>query len=121
MWRIFVFVVSVWCININFTFGCTNNGSLRPLSIIFQLHVYHGSQFFLWKNQSNWRKPLTFHKSLSNFISRKQQTLLPSGKISGKRNKKLKTALETCKPRLKKKDFFLLGNNTNFQKKFVRN
>jgi hypothetical protein len=41
---------------------------------------------FLWKNQSNWRKPLTFHKSLSNFISRKQQTLLPLGKISGKRN-----------------------------------
>ena len=106
MWRNFVFVDIVWCININFTFGWTNYGSLRPLSIIFQL--YHGTQAvsFLWKNQSNWRKPLNFHKFLSNLISQKQQTLLPSGKISGKRNKNLKTALETCKPRLKKKIVF---------------
>jgi hypothetical protein len=49
MWRIFVFVDIVWCININFTFGWTNYGSLRPLSIIFQL--YHGSQFFYGKTR----------------------------------------------------------------------
>jgi len=38
-----------------------------PLSTIFNL--YRGSPIYWWGNQSNWRKPPTCRKSLTNFIT----------------------------------------------------
>ena len=40
-----------------------------PLSTIFQLHVYCGSQFLGGGNQSTMRKPPTCRRSLTNFIT----------------------------------------------------
>ena len=40
---------------------------LMPLSTIFQL--YRGGQFYWWWNRNTRRKPLTFHNSLTNFIT----------------------------------------------------
>ena len=40
---------------------------LTPLSTIFQL--YRGSQFYWWRKPEYLEKPLTFRKSLTNFIN----------------------------------------------------
>ena len=49
------------------TLSMVGEGGMVALSTIFQLYL--GGQFYWWGNWSTRRKPPTFHKSLTNFIT----------------------------------------------------